>query len=223
MPHPLLNIVDLKLREMSHWELGHFVVALADALAAHPGHQGEDAFPHPVSKPVELKDLGNSYLVVTAAAESRDVNKIAQRDAMRPLVELNPAITVQWVVIRSVKEGNPSLIANLGLEQKKKKPARSAITSTVTTPAKATAKHGQHSGSVLISTPKVPKALTYDVGKCSGDPTAEDSWQIMGPFDHCRNIELTGLEPGKLYHFRVRCFGKGGYSPWSSIITLRVL
>ena len=222
MPHPLLNIVELKLRELSHWQLGHFVVGLADAFAAHPGHQGEDAFPHPVTKPPELKELGNNFLGLTAGAETRDVNKVAQRDALRPLVELTPSIMVQWAVIRSVKEGNPSLIANLGLELKKK-PTRSASTSTVTTPTNVTAKHGQHIGSVLISTLKVPKALTYEVGICCGDTSVEDSWLIEGPFDHCRNIELTGLEPGKLYHFRVRCFGKGGYSPWSAIVTLRVL
>ena len=222
MPHPLLNVVDLKLRDLSHWELGHFVVGLADAFAVHPGHQGENAFPHPVAKPAELKELGNNFLAVTAAAETRDVNKVRERDALRPVVELNPSITVQWAVIRSVKENNPGLIANLGLEMKKK-PTRSAISSSVMTPVNVRVKHGQHSGTVLISTTKVPKALTYDVGICSGDPTMEEYWRTVGPFDHCRNIELSGLEPGKLYYFRVRCFGKGGQSPWSTIVSLRIL
>lgn len=222
MPHPLLNIVDLKLRGLSHWELGHFVVGLADAFAAHPGHQGENAFPHPVAKPAELRELGNNFLAVTAAAESRDINKVAERDAMRPLVELNPSITVQWAVIRSIKENNPSLIGNLGVETKKK-PTRAAVSASVIAPTNVKVKHGKHSGGAFISTTKVPWARTYEVGICLGDPTNEESWKTLGPFDHCRNIELTGLEPGKLYYFRMRCFGKGGQSPWSTIVSLRIL
>jgi hypothetical protein len=37
MTHRLLNIVDLKLGDMSHLELGHFVLGLAEAFAVLPG------------------------------------------------------------------------------------------------------------------------------------------------------------------------------------------
>jgi hypothetical protein len=37
MTHRLLNIVDLKLGDMSHLELGHFVLGLSEDFAVLPG------------------------------------------------------------------------------------------------------------------------------------------------------------------------------------------
>jgi hypothetical protein len=37
MTHRLLNIVDLKLGDMPHLELGHFVLGLAEVFAVLPG------------------------------------------------------------------------------------------------------------------------------------------------------------------------------------------
>ena len=156
------------------------------------------------------------------AAEGGDRYKIAERDALRPTTELAPTMMVQWAVIRSVRENDASLVGSLGL-QPKTLSARGSVVTTVTAPVNITAKHGKNPGTVLISTSKVSKSLTYEVGICQGDPSQEESWSTVGPFDHCRNIELTGLEPGKVYYFRVRCFGAGGLSPWSAIISLRIL
>jgi|SRR6185369_194722 len=220
--HKLLDIVDLNLHAMSHLELGHFAVGLADAFEAHTGYQGEDAFPPPLPKPPELRQVGLNHIAVTKAADGRDRYRVAERDALRPTTELCPTILINWAVIRSVRENNPSLIANLGL-QPKIQSAKSGAPVFVTAPQNVKARHGKVTGTALLSTSKVPKSLIYEVGVCGGNPSEEESWSIVGPFDHCRNIELTGLEPGKVYYFRVRCFGAGGVSAWSAIVTLRIL
>ncbi|WP_129126667.1 fibronectin type III domain-containing protein [Geomonas oryzae] len=222
MPNRFLNAVDLKLSNMSHLELGHYAINLGDAFEAHSGHQGEQAFPPPLSKPSALKGMGTNFLVLNAAAESHDVNKVAERDAMRPIVELHVAGAVQWAVMRSVLENNNSLIVNLPL-QPRKKAARSAVNANVHAPQNPKVKHGVNSGTILASAAKVEKARAYYLAFCTGDPSLEESWTIMGPFDSCRKMELSGLEPGKLYYFKIRCFGKGGMSPWSEIISLRIL
>lgn len=222
MANRLLNVVDLKLGDMSDLELGHYTINLADSFAAHSGYQGEFSFPPPISKPPVLRGIGSNFLTVTVAAESRDVNRVAELNALRPVVELHVAGAVQWAVIRSVLENNSSLLANLPV-QPKKKPVRSASSAGVYAPQNPKAKHGRDSGTVVISASKVEKARAYYVSFCTGDPSLEESWTITGPFDSCRRIEQAGFEAGKLYYFRVRCFGKGVMSPWSEIISLRVL
>lgn len=223
MSHFFSNVVDLKLSDMSHLELGHYAINLADAFSIHSGYQEEHSFPPPITKPAMLKDMGTNFLIVTTAAESREINKIAERDAMRQVLELHVAGVVHWAVLRSKLENNSSLIANLPV-QTKKKPVRSTASSgAVHAPQNPKAKHGTESGTAIISAMKVEKARAYYVSYCTGDPTLEESWSNPEPFDSCRRMMLSGFEPGKLYYFRVRCFGKGGMSPWSEIISLRML
>lgn len=219
--HKLLELVTLNLRDMTHLGLGHFVVGLADGLASHAGYQAPGSIPHPLLQPDALRQVGMNYIAVTNAADGHDRFKVAARDALRPITELHAIMLVQWASIRSVAEDNPTLIQGLGLVPRIPV-VKSSVTASVFAPQNVRVKHGK-TGAVLISTDKVPKARTYDVGICQGDPSLEESWSLLGPFDHCRNIELTGLEPGKVYYFRVRCFGAGAQSTWSAIVTLRVL
>jgi hypothetical protein len=198
------------------------VVSLADALAGHDEYQAAGSIPAPLPQTEELRQYGFNHIAVTKAADGGDRYKAAERDALRPITELQLTMVVQWVVIRSVRENKPSLIANLGL-QPKIPSTRSSIAAIVTAPQNVKVKHGNSTGSVFISTSKVSKSLTHEVGICQGDPSLEESWSIVGPFDHCRNIELTGLEPGKVIYFRVRCFIAGSMSPWSAIVSIRVL
>jgi len=220
--HKELDLIELNLHLLPHLQLGHFVVGLADAFEKHPGHQGPGAFPPPLPQLDELRQVGNNHIAVTKAAEGGDRYQAAARDALRPTTELCPTILINWAVMRSVRENNPSLIANLGL-QPKIPAAKASLPALVTAPQNVTVKHGRDEGSVLLSTSKVPKGLTYHVGVCCENPSLEESWSLLGPFNRCRNMELTGLEPGKVYYFRVRCYGAGGLSPWSAIVSLRVL
>jgi hypothetical protein len=148
---------------------------------------------------------------------------MAERDAYRIKVEVNVTITVQWAVIRSVRENDPSLIANLGLEPKKRLTTRNRIPALVGAPANLTVKHGPLSGMVVLNTPKVLHGITYELQICLGDPTNEESWSDKDQFSSGRKMEVKGLEPGRVHYFRVRCFGAVGHGPWSPIVSLMVI
>lgn len=221
MTHPLLDVMDLNFRPLTHFELANKIITIADAIAVHPGFQ--EPFPAAVPTPKELKDLATQYHALVNAAQSGDRNKIAERDALRPKTELNAALTVQWAVIRSLRENNPGLIANIGVEQKKRVTTRNLHPGLVSAPVNIAARHGQVSGTIALYVGKVQGAVTYEVQICQGDPTQEQSWSDAAKSAHCRNIEIKGLEPGKMYNFRVRCFGSSGHGPWSHVVSLMAL
>ena len=220
--HKDLEIVAVNLKNMSHMDLSHFVISLADSIDANPKWQTEGCIPKPVPDSAELREVGNKHFAITKAAEGGDRYKSAERDALRPATELAPTIFLQWAQIRSVRENDHSIVTGLGVPPKIQTPKLSSPTTIMTAPQNLQVKQGK-SGCALVSTGRVPKARIYWVGICEGDPASEESWKILGPFDHCRSIELTGLEPGKLYYFRVKCFGAGSESPWSAIVSLRVI
>lgn len=217
-----LDIIDLSYRKLPHLELGHWVVGFADAIRVHPDLQGEDAVP---SKTIpwhdELSQLGNDFIAITNAAQSGDMNKTAERDTMRPTVELHPAMTINWLVTRSLRENNPRILSHLPLHGRAK-PVK-GNSRNVTTPSNPKAKHGSYLGMGIISCSKVPGAAIYHVQICQGDPTVEGSWRDAAQSRTCRGIEVTGLTPGEIYHFRIRCYGVGGYSPYSAVVSLRIL
>jgi hypothetical protein len=219
--HPLIDLVEVNVREMSHVELGNFAIYLADALARHKDYQDDSAIPKPLLKPDPLRQLGVNHLAVSKAAESGDRFKKAERDASRPLVELHSMMLIGWAAYRSVTENNPALITELSLPPKLK-PAKASTHVEVTAPQNPKAKHGK-TGVLLISVGRVPGAMAYYVGICKGDPSQPESWSTVGPFHKSQNMEITGLEPGQLYYFKVYCSGPSGQSDWSSIISTRVL
>jgi len=220
--HKDLEIVGVNLKAMSHMDLGHFLVNLADSIDLDPKWQVEGCIPKPVPDSAELRDVGQKQLAVTKAADGGDRYKAAERDALRPATELAATIFLQWAQIRAVREGDHTIVTGLGVPRKIQPPKVSSPAVIMTTPQNLQVKQGK-TGSALISTGKVRKARIYWVGICEGDPSLEESWRMLGPFDHCRNIEIAGLEPGKMYYFRVKCFGAGSESPWSTIASLRVI
>lgn len=220
--HKELEIAGVNLKTMSHMDLGHFVINLADSIDLHPKWQMEGCIPKPVPDSAELRDVGQKHVGVTKAADGGDRYKAAERDALRPTTELTATIFLQWAQIRSVREDDHTIVTGLGVPPKIQAPKSSSPAVIVTTPQNVQVKQGK-TGSALISTTRVPKARIYWIGICEGDPSLEESWRMLGPFDHCRNIEIAGLEPGKMYYFRVRCFGAGSESPWSTIASLRVI
>lgn len=217
--HPLIDVVDVKVRDMSHVELGNFAIGLADAFASHKDYQAEGAIPHPLLKPDPLRQLGTNHLAVTKAAESGDRYKKAERDASRPYVELHTTMLINWAAFRSVSENNPALVANLTLPPKSPKAASHV---EVTAPQNPKARHGK-TGTALISVGRVHGAMAYYVGLCKGDPSQPESWSILGPFHKSQNMEIADLEPGQFYYFRVNCSGPSGQSDWSPIISLRII
>jgi hypothetical protein len=220
MPNPL-EIIDMSCLSLPHVPLATRIISVGEALAVHPGFQKE--FPPEIPGPKELKETGTMYSVLNAAAESLDRGKVAERDAFREKAKEDLALTLTWVAIRAVREKNRSLIANIGVEPKKKAQPRTTAHSLVDAPKALQVKHGEVSGAVTVTVGKVKGGVTYIVQACQGDPTKEESWTGEWQSPKCRGIQLTGLEPGKIYYFRVRCFGHAGHGPWSAIVKLMVI
>jgi hypothetical protein len=218
--HPMLDFVAVNVRTMTHVELGNFVINLADAFAGHKKFQDPDSIPPPLLKPDQLKALGVGHLAITKDADSGDRFKKAQRDAMRPLVELHPVMLINWAGYKAVVENDPSYVDDLRLPPKGKAASKAAHDLAV--PENPKAKHGK-SGEALVSVGRVATALAYYVGVCKGDPSQAESWSTVGPFHKSQNMSVPGLEPGQLYYFRIACVDSNGQSDWSPIISLRIL
>jgi hypothetical protein len=221
----LFDLVEPTWRSLPDLEYGYWMVRFGEALEVHEEHQGENAVPPPLAGPAKIKDNGNQMVALSLAAEGGDRFKTAQKDAFRPQAELQVSATVNWIVIKSVVENKPSIRGNLPIEEKKgRKTVRSSLSAAVTAPLNPKVKRSdEHSGTAYINVGRVPYASMYFVQYCQDNPADEASWIDGGQSDSCRGIEVKGLKPGEVYHFRVRCFGAGQYSPWSQIVTIRIL
>ena len=215
-----LDLLDLNfLLSLSHIEFANKVRTIATAFAAHEGFQVP--WPPTIPAPPELMEIADQHIALTNEAETGNRIKKAERDAHRPKVFQQTAMTVQWAVMRSIRENNPGLIMNLSIEPKTRTTTRSNSHPLVGAPTNVKVTQGP-SGSVNVKTTKVTGGVTYHVGVCQGDPTVEENWVEKAQSPYCSQ-EVQGLEPGKLYYFRVRCFGASGHGPWSAIISLMVI
>lgn len=220
MPNPI-DIFDMTVLTLPHIELANVTIGVGDAILAHPDYQ--EAGPPTVPDGHELKETGISYNALNTAVKAGDNSKKAEREALREKTVQQLVLALTWAAMRSVRENKPSLVANLGVELKKKGQSRSSIHPLVGAPKDPDVKHGPKSGTVLLNVTKVPGAVTYIVQACQGDPSREESWSHEWQFIKCKGNEVTGLEPGKTYYFRVRCLGHAGHGPWSSIVSLMAI
>lgn len=221
----LFDKVEPTWRSLPDLEYGYWLVRFGEALEKHEDHQGENAIPAPLAGVAKIIEGGHQMITLSMAAEGGDRFRVAEVAAYRPQTDLQVAATVNWVVTRSVLENKPSIRENLHLEEKKeKKQVRNSGSGGVKMPANVKVhRSDEHSGTVYISVPKDSFASIYYVQFCQDNPADEASWSDGGQSDSCRSIEVKGLKPGEIYHFRVRCFGGGQYSPWSQIVTIRIL
>jgi len=218
---PDFDAFDLNFKSMSHADFILFLGGVAAALAVHPGYQ---TMPPEVPSSSKFRELETRFAEAVKAAQTKDVVKVAERDAMRAEGVIAARLTAQWAVIRSVSANDPTFLANLGLKLKKRA-NRSPKKISMPAPINFTVKHGKISGAVEAKCGRVGGGASYEVQYCQGDQSLEDSWNaaIGQHFAHCTDMELTGLEPGKIYHFRVRVLGNSGHGPWSTVVSLMVI
>ena len=215
-----LDLLDLNfLRSLSHIEFANKIRTIAAAFAVHEGYQVP--WPLTIPAPPELMEIADHHIAITNEAETGNRIKRAERDAHRPLAAQQMAMTVQWAIMRSIRENNPSLIMNLSIEPKTRATTRSTGHPTVAAPTNLKVTQGL-SGSVNVKTAKAKGGVTYHVWICQGDPTVEENWVEAAQSPYCSQ-DVNSLEPGKLYYFRVRCFGASGHGPWSAIASLMVI
>jgi hypothetical protein len=218
---PEFDVFDLNFKNMSHADFILFLGGMADALAAHPGYQ---TMPPEVPNSERFRELEARMAEAVKAAQTKDLVKIAERDATRAEGIVAARLTAHWAVIRSVYSNDRSFVTNLGL--KLKKPAtRVSKKPQMPAPSNLTVKHGAVSGSVTAKCGRVDGGASYQLLYCLGDQMLEASWNSDNGshFAHCSEMVLDGLEPGKVYHFKVRVLGNSGHGPWSTVVSLMVI
>jgi hypothetical protein len=82
--------------------------------------------------------------------------------------------------------------------------------------------HGE-SGTIKGKTPRHPRAKSYRLQISEIGPTDEGSWRDYEDFPLASKILITGLEPGKLYWFRLSILTSDGRSQWSAPVSIRCL
>lgn len=195
---------------------------VADLVSIHPGYQ--DEFPKEVPGPPEFRALAGELHLLDQESANKDRLKMALKAEKH--FESATALTLfgQFAVMKAIKYKDMSYIERIGLDRKLKQTGKKALHhGPIGAPDPFAAKHGPDSGSLLFKVGKQKGAAHYDIWSCLGDPNNQDSWSLAATFLNTRNMRIDGLEPGKVYFFRVRCLGATGFGPWSSIIKIMVI
>lgn len=193
---------------------------LVSARAVHAALATHEAFAGNVPSYVpSIADLGasiDSYQTAFVAAANRDTVKVQLRKAARRLVAEHlkkMAKHVELVCAGDVMKLRLSGFALAKQSIKGRAPANLAA-------MVLDIKRGPVSGTLLIRSLRVHGAGSYELQITDGDPTIEENWREHGIHVHISHIEVTGLQPGKNYSFRIRPIGPKGRGPWSQVKTI---
>jgi len=167
-----------------------------------------------------------SALVQAAQEEAagKDINKTAKLEELCQTCVIDVKRFVNYAEMRAARHRDQRYLDGLGLKRKdtKRRASRSAV-GPVGPPERFTVKHGLVSGSVIFQVSKVVGAAHYDLEYCMGDPNNEAEWMAGNTFLNTRHIRQDGLQVAKLYYFRIRCLGPGGFGPWTNVIRIIVV
>jgi hypothetical protein len=215
-----ISIFDTSFFNSPHIELSTSVIGIGNKFIAHAMYQ---TVPAEVPHGTEIVEVGTRYHDLNYAVMAGDASKKAERDAYREKSVLTTSLALNWAGMRYLRENKLELITNLGVESKKKHQPRSSMPVQIAAPTKLRLTRSDNSGSLHLVISKVDGAFMYLAQACLGDPNDEAAWTLEWQFTKIKGgVELTGLEPGKVYYVRVRCFGHAGYGPWSTYVQLMV-
>lgn len=195
---------------------------VAESVSVHPLYQ--ESLPTEVAGAERLRELAAQLQRAQAEAANKDIVKVAALQQLHKESVVTLKVFGHFAIIRAIKHNDPSYMEHLGLPLKKRNSSnRATYHGAIGAPTSLSVKHGPDSGSVVLKVAKVQWAAHYDIELCQGDPTNEESWIHAGTFVNTRNMRIDGLEPGKIYMFRVRCLGPNGFGPYSTIVKIMVI
>jgi hypothetical protein len=215
-----ISIFDTSFFNAPHLELATHIIGIGEAFKAHPHYQ---EMPSGVPTGAEITEVGTQLHDLTYAVMTGAGAKKTERDACREKAVLATGLALNWAGIRYLRENNLEYVTNLAVDHKKKPQPRSSTPVLIGAPGKVEVSHGRTSTTAHLNVSKVKGAFTYFVQACQGDPNDEAAWTREWQFTKIKGgLELTGLEPGKVYYFRVRCLGHAGLGPWSTYVHIMV-
>lgn len=185
---------------------------------------GNPNFPEPWPETVPtlalLQQARAIYLDAYHAAQSRDMSKVAAKNAAKArLAELFSQVAHY---IDLAAGSDLSKLAGSGFDQRQVAD-RHAYDGAPAAPQQVVVKHGTHKGSVDISTEAIPGARAYEIQISQADPTQESNWQHAEVSGQHKHVTLQNLTPGQTYWFRVRAIGKEEKGVWSGAVSLMVV
>jgi len=216
-----IAVFDTSFINLPHLPLATYLIGIGDALIVHPLYQDmPEGMPHGT----EIKEVSTRYHDLTYAVMTGASAKKAERDAYRDKAVQVTSLALNWAGMRFQRDGDLKWISNLGVDQKKKAAPRASVPVPVGAPDKVKVSHAKNSSALHFDLGKVPGAVTYYIQACQGDPNDESAWNKEWQFTRIKGgVEISGLEPGKVYYFRVRCLGHAGLGPWSTYVNIMVV
>jgi hypothetical protein len=217
-----MNLLKLNFSELGTNDMVVMLGTVADQVEVHPGYQ---QLPDYVFGPIQFRALASELHQADQDAANRDNAKIALKNAK--MLECAVALTAfgQFAIMKTLRHKDTSYIENIGFQRQNtnNRLKKTANQGPIGYSNPFSVRQEPVSGAVKFKAGKVPGAAHYDVYMCIGDPNNESCWILAATFINTRHMRIEGLQPGTIYHFRVRCLGANGYGPWSNIIKIMVV
>ncbi len=190
----------------------------AQGLIAKAGHveeqmTGNPAFATPNPTIAELTAARVALVEAVAQAEDRAPASIAVRNERA--VVLRTFITNMARYVNNVCEGDVEKALSSGFELAKKPEPSTRLAA----PAGVKATAGAYEGSVDLAWERVAHARMYEVQQASAI-SDNATWTPVLVSSKAR-VRISGLEPGKVYAFRVVALGRIGQGPASEAVQRR--
>ncbi|HJV64505.1 MAG TPA: fibronectin type III domain-containing protein [Geomonas sp.] len=177
-----------------------------------------------MTTPDELKSVFYTFKDAHVRAKSTgSFSDIAERNSLRPVFNATFTDFMDYVDLATRKD--PSLPYRAGMDYfRKPAAAKTPVTRTaLTAPDKFSAKQGPEKGMVICSALSVPGARGFEIMLTDGDALDESTWKHHLVYGGASKMIVTGLDPGKMYTFRVRAIRSNEWGPWSHYITMLVV
>ena len=174
---------------------------------------GNPAFTTPNPTIASLTAARVALVAAVAQAEGRAPADIAVRNEKAAV--LRTLIVNMARYVNNVSAGDLDKAVSSGFELAKTPEPSTSLTA----PTKVTAMASDYEGSVDLGWKRVEHARMYEV-QLADAISAEPKWQTVLVSSKVR-VRVSGLEPGKLYAFRVVALGRIGQGPASEVVQRR--
>jgi hypothetical protein len=177
---------------------------------------GNANFPTPTPALADITIKLDEYEELALAAQFRDKRAVLYRNNAG--TELKAMLRTLGAYVSMVAEGADAIIVSSGFEVR----SQSDPTPPLTVPVKLSAVRNSHSGRVELDWESVKNALNYVVEMTMDDvQSPEATWINVGTTSRSKFM-VDDLNPGTMYSFRVKAFGRrnedSAYSRPASII-----
>ncbi|MFT3934878.1 MAG: fibronectin type III domain-containing protein [Chitinophagaceae bacterium] len=202
--------VSMSFKRLSDARLETFTMTVVAAMTRNTN------YPNPTPAIADLEALRLQFEAALSAAQTRDNVKIAAKTNLR--LQLIAELDTLSDYVNLTAQGDRTILLSSGFKVKAEK-TNSAVLGTI---ENFTVTQGANSGEAILSFTKVKGARFY-LFYCAESPAPVEirGWDHDG--DTITSFTFTGLQPGKLYSFKVKAYGSGRQTVFSEVITKMIV